>query len=43
MGHPPHHYQVTILEIINSEAEIENIEEAWKAKLMSREFGLNKN
>jgi hypothetical protein len=39
----PYHYQVTILEITNSEAEIVNIEEAWKVKLMSREFGLNKN
>jgi hypothetical protein len=39
----PQHYQVSILEITNSEAEVISIEEMWKKKLMSREFGLNKN
>jgi hypothetical protein len=32
-----------MLEITNSEAEVISIEETWKKKLMSREFGLNKN
>jgi hypothetical protein len=36
-------YQVTILEVVNSDTGIERIEEAWKKKLMSRQFGLNKN
>jgi hypothetical protein len=34
-------YQVTVLEIANSGLGIEQIEETWKRKLMSREFGLN--
>jgi hypothetical protein len=37
------HYQVSILEITNSEAEVISLEEIWKKKLMSRQFGLNKN
>jgi len=36
-------YQVTILEVVNSDTGIERIEEAWKRKLMTRQFGLNKN
>jgi hypothetical protein len=37
-------FQATVLEVVNSDTqEIEQIEEAWKKKLMSRQFGLNKN
>ena len=36
-------YQVTVLEVVNSDVGIEAVEEAWKKRLMSREFGLNKN
>jgi GIY-YIG catalytic domain len=36
-------YQVTVLEVVNSDTGIERVEEAWKQKLMSRKFGLNKN
>lgn len=36
-------YQITVLEIVNSEKEVAEVEEAWKAKLMSRKFGLNRN
>jgi hypothetical protein len=36
-------YKVSVLEIANSDIGIEKIEEAWKKKLMSREFGLNRN
>ena len=36
-------YQVTVLEVVNSDVGIEAIEEAWKKKLMSRGFGLNEN
>ena len=36
-------YQVTVLEVVNSDIGIEAVEEAWKKRLMSREFGLNKN
>jgi hypothetical protein len=36
--------QATVLEVVNSDTqEIEQIEAAWKKKLMSRQFGLNKN
>jgi hypothetical protein len=35
--------QVTVLEVVNSDTGIERIEEAWKQKLMTRKFGLNKN
>ena len=38
-----HKYQVSVLEVVNSETGIEQVEEAWKQKLMSRKFGLNKN
>ena len=34
-------YQATVLEIVNSGQDIELLEEIWKRKLMSREFGLN--
>jgi len=34
---------VTILEVVNSDAGIERVEEAWKKKLMSVKFGLNAN
>jgi len=34
-------YRVSVLEIVNSDVGIELIEEAWKQKLMSVEFGLN--
>lgn len=34
-------YQVTVLEVVNSDTGIERIEEAWKKKLMTRKFGLN--
>jgi hypothetical protein len=37
----PRSYQVSILEVANSGYGIEQIEEAWKQKLMSRAFGLN--
>jgi hypothetical protein len=34
----------TVLEVVNSDTqEIEQIEAVWKKKLLSREFGLNKN
>jgi len=36
-------YQVSVLEIVNSDHRIEQVEEAWKQKLMSRQFGLNRN
>jgi GIY-YIG catalytic domain len=36
-------YQVTVLEVVNSDEGIERVEGAWKRKLMSREFGLNRN
>lgn len=36
--------QATVLEVVNSDTqEIEQIEAAWKKKLMTRQFGLNKN
>jgi hypothetical protein len=36
--------QATVLEVVNSDTqEIEQTEEAWKKKLMSRKFGLNRN
>jgi len=36
-------YQVTVLEVVNSDTGIERTEEAWKKKLMTRQFGLNRN
>jgi len=36
-------YQVTVLEVVNSDEGIEKAESAWKKKLMSRKFGLNRN
>jgi hypothetical protein len=36
-------YQVSVLEIVNSDTDIESLEAAWKRRLLSREFGLNKN
>lgn len=41
----PKPYQVTVLEVVSSSdvLRIEQIEEAWKNKLMSRTFGLNEN
>lgn len=36
-------YQVTVLEVVNSDTGIERTEEAWKKKLMARQFGLNRN
>jgi len=39
-------YQVTVLEVVNqvsSDEKIEQIENEWKKKLMSRDFGLNRN
>jgi hypothetical protein len=36
-------YQVTVLEIVNSDEGIEKAESAWKTRLMSRKFGLNRN
>jgi hypothetical protein len=36
-------YQVTVLEVVNFDHDIARIEEAWKQKLLSRKFGLNKN
>jgi hypothetical protein len=36
-------YQVTVLEVVNSDEGIERVESVWKRKLMSREFGLNRN
>lgn len=39
------HLQATVLEVVNSDTQkIEQIEESWKKKLMSRQFGgLNRN
>jgi hypothetical protein len=40
----PKNLQATVLEVVNADTqEIEQIEAAWKKKLMSRQFGLNKN
>jgi hypothetical protein len=36
-------YQVSVLEVVNSDLGIELVEETWKQKLMTRRFGLNKN
>lgn len=36
-------YQVTVLEVVNSDEKIEIVESAWKRKLMSKQFGLNRN
>jgi GIY-YIG catalytic domain-containing protein len=36
-------YRVSVLEIVNSDHRIEQVEEAWKQKLMSKQFGLNRN
>jgi hypothetical protein len=36
-------YLVSVLEVVNSDLGIERVEEAWKQKLMTRKFGLNKN
>jgi hypothetical protein len=40
-GCKPH--RITVLEVVNSDFQIERIEESWKKKLMSREFRLNEN
>lgn len=37
----PMPYQVSVLEIANSGEGIERLEEAWKQKLLTRQFGLN--
>jgi GIY-YIG catalytic domain len=34
-------YQVSVLEVAGTDQRIERLEEAWKRKLLSREFGLN--
>ncbi len=39
----PKPYQFTVLEVVNAEYGIEALEEAWKKKLLSRQFGLNSN
>jgi hypothetical protein len=39
----PHRYQVSVLEIVNSDIDIESLEAAWKERLLSRAFGLNEN
>jgi len=39
----PRPYQFTVLEVVNSDFGIEKTEEAWKRKLLTREFGLNEN
>ncbi len=36
-------YQVSVLEIVNSDVDIEGLEAAWKRRLLSRTFGLNEN
>jgi hypothetical protein len=36
-------YRVTVLEVVNSDSGIERIEEAWKRKLMTKKYGLNRN
>jgi hypothetical protein len=36
-------YQVSVLEIVNSDTDIEKLEAAWKERLLSRRFGLNEN
>ena len=33
--------QVSVPEVVNSGINIEQVEEAWKRKLLTREFGLN--
>jgi hypothetical protein len=39
----PRVYQMTVLEVVNSDSDAAVIEEAWKRKLMTRQFGLNRN
>jgi hypothetical protein len=42
----PSDYQVSILEVCASSASVDDIlatEQLWKAKLQSREMGLNRN
>lgn len=42
----PSDYQISILEVVGSAAILEEIiamEQLWKAKLQSREMGLNRN
>lgn len=42
----PRHYQVSVLEVVDQNTPddtIEQIEAYWKSKLLSREFGLNRN
>ncbi len=39
----PKPYRVTVLKVVNSDADIGEMEEAWKQKLMSQGFGLNEN
>jgi hypothetical protein len=36
-------YQVTVLQVASFDQEILELERAWKAKLLSQQFGLNKN
>lgn len=43
---PDHDYQVSILEIASSslsDEEVIRLEARWKDKILSREFGLNRN
>jgi hypothetical protein len=39
----PKPYQASVLEIVDSDRDIELLEAAWKQKLLSRAFGLNAN
>ncbi|HEV2549837.1 MAG TPA: GIY-YIG nuclease family protein [Stellaceae bacterium] len=39
--HRHRNYQATVLKVVNSDLGIELVEESWKKKLLSREFGLN--
>lgn len=39
----PKPYHVSVLEIVNTDTEIEALEAGWKQKLLSRQFGLNEN
>jgi hypothetical protein len=36
-------YQVSVLAVLNADYEILAVENAWKEKLMTRQFGLNRN
>jgi hypothetical protein len=39
----PRRYQMTVLAVLNADYELLTVENAWKEKLMTRQFGLNRN